>query len=464
MRWSGRSASPIASRSPACCRFATCARRLAARGDPRAAQLGIGDLGAVHVAVEAVRIPGARPADRRVRSSRDPRSADARADRAARAARTIPRRSPRALERLAADAALAASLGRAARDARARLHVGTARAGGSRPRSRLHARHDFAGAPRRRAVPGLRPPRSNSAASVRCVRVRTRLPRARGYLDLRPQAAFAEQTRVSRRGAARRRAARVDRAAGPRLEDPQRHAPRVPGAGAGRSRRRSRLRQRTRARLERRPRRGDGRHRHQPVLRARGGRALGPRARRSPAPAAALGRVHEGLVARRARASLAGGAARDARRGEPRARRRRRAVHLHARAEERMDRRRRAAGQPASRALCERVGLHRSAAGTAAQVRPPQPARRPRRPARGCWPNPASGSSASPTTRRSSARSSRTSWSRMAERLLVRGAARRPGGRAGADAADSIGAARRRRRAFDRRGLDLPRARRRCRR
>ena len=54
------------------------------------------------------------------------------------------------------------------------------------------------------------------------------------------------------------------------------------------------------------------------------------------------------------------------------------AVHLHPRAQERLDRRRRAPGQPA-RPLVRTSGPDRSAAGTTAQVRSPQSARRPRR-------------------------------------------------------------------------------------
>ena len=241
--------------------------------------------------------------------------------------------------------------------------------------------------------------------------VRPRVPRRRAgdYLDLRPAVEFAEQTKYL--DEALHADARHERVSPPLLGSKIRNdmlraflAP-----GPRRPRRRSRLRQRPRAAVEPRLGRDDGRHRHQPVLRGRGAARGRPAARRS-APAAVRRRhVHQGVLARRARAPLAGGAARHAGRGGARARAGRRAVRLHARAQERADRRR--------PALDQRAGARGSSGSGLIDMRQERlrksdhlnplarhPGARARR-ARRRLPHRA----ASATTRRSSAASSRTS-------------------------------------------------------
>ena len=193
---------------------------------------------------------------------------------------------------------------------------------------------------------------------------------------MRPLRAVRGADEVSRRSAARRRASRARVAAAPRLEDPQRHAARLPArrapaiassiSAAGAAARCSGTAISARA---------DRRHRHQPVLR-RGGAPRGRSAARGSA-AAALCRwhVHEGLVARRARAPVARGAQGDAGRSRPCARSRRRALRLHARAEERAGRGRPARHQRAGASA--RAGrADRHASGAAAEVGSPQPAAR----------------------------------------------------------------------------------------
>ena len=335
-------------RSPAWCRRASRAapRR---RDRARAAEHRVGDLRALHVAAEAVRVPDARPADRRVRSAGHSRSARPTAHGAARAAGRSAGARGGARGGSPPTRRSAIALGEAARGARARVHLGRARRAARSARSRRPRSDDLAR-------------RSSTSSSVRiaaaaradrrsrwsCARLRPRLRRAARL----PRSAAARRVRradeISRRSAARRRAARIDRAAAARLEDPQRHAAAVPGSSvAGDRVDRSRLRQRPHARLERRRGARADRHRHQPVLRARS---------RSTAAISLLGDLR--------RLPLRDGAfnkawsldvlehlspqalARRARRSQPRAGRRRRAVRLHARAQERLDRRRRAARQP----------------------------------------------------------------------------------------------------------------------
>ena len=224
-------------------------------------------------------------------------------------------------------------------------------------------------------MPGLRPgPRT----ARRCP-----LPGMRAGLHRRGVPRSQAQNRVHgtdalpRRGAPRRRAPRGDLPARSGLENPQRHAADVPVSDAGGSNRRSRVRQRPRDGLERRPRRIDGRHRHQPALRARSGRPLGSGSGRSQAPAAPVRRVHQGMVARRPRASVAGRASRDTGRSAPGAGRRWAAVRVHARAQERVDREGRADGEPGgARVRAHRA--HRSQTGAAAKVRPSEPSGRSR--------------------------------------------------------------------------------------
>ncbi len=210
--------------------------------------------------------------------------------------------------------------------------------------------------------------------------MRPRLPRGGRRLPRSPSGGSVRGAdQIPGRSAPRRRAARAGVAAAARLEDSQRHAARVPPARAGRSRRRSRLRQRARARLEPRSGSRDDRDRHQPVLLRGRATRRAPAPRRPPASAVCRWHVHQGLVARRARALVARRAAGNAQRGQSRARAGRRDLRLYPRAQECARGRGLALDQPA-RARARAARADRHAPGTAAQVRSPQPARRRARP------------------------------------------------------------------------------------
>ena len=144
--------------------------------------------------------------------------------------------------------------------------------------------------------------------------VRTRLPRARRRLP-RPAAGgrVRRADQVPRRGAARRRAARARLAAAARIEDPQRHAARVPraaspaisssisAAAAAARCSGTATSAPTTVGIDISPFFSAGR-----AARRR------PAARRPAAAAVCRRHVHEGVVARRARAPVARGAARHA--------------------------------------------------------------------------------------------------------------------------------------------------------
>ena len=182
---------------------------------------------------------------------------------------------------------------------------------------------------------------------------------AHGYLDLRPLADIQRTDEVPRRGAPRRRAPRVDRAAAARVEDSQRHAARVSRLGTGRPRDRPRLRQRPRHRLERRRR-----ARRSPVsTSARSSRAEAVESLRPACSAICAGcRFATARSTRRWSLDVLehlspAGPARRARRGQSRSGRRRRAVRLHARAQERLARPAACARVNRLAHACERLGL-----------------------------------------------------------------------------------------------------------
>ena len=247
----------------------------AAAGRERAgaAEPGIGDLDAVHVAAEAVRVPGGRPRRSSPRTCR----------RSARFCTTTSMRCSSRRRRARAgrrDPATARRSGACARGWRAPRSTPRRSTPGNAARERLEAlfdrgdtRHrDFAGSPVPRAVSGL-PWRARRAAGRRwCCR-----GCGRAYHSLvgrlsRPASArrVRRADEIPRRVAARRRASRARVAAAARIEDSQRHAAGLPRARARRPRRRSGLRQRPHAAVEPRLGRAGGRHRHQPVFLGRG--------------------------------------------------------------------------------------------------------------------------------------------------------------------------------------------------
>ena len=101
------------------------ARGSAARDDAGPAEYRVGDLRALHVAAEAVRVPDARPADRRVGSAGDSRGADRRADGAARAAGRSGGARARAVDASRPMRALGGRAGRGRARARAAITPGT---------------------------------------------------------------------------------------------------------------------------------------------------------------------------------------------------------------------------------------------------------------------------------------------------------------------------------------------------
>ena len=268
-------------------------------------------------------------ADRRVRPALDSRSARARRERLARSRRATRRRLPQGVSAARRRPGAADRASRARHSPGRGVQLGSQRrAARGAVRRRLAAHRSLHPIPctvradvpidsfRWSAAPTAGRPRRGAGDDTvvvcrgcgRCVRGAGRhLP------GLAAGGSVRRADEVPRRGASRRRQARAGVAAAPRIEDPQRHAARVPAAGARRSRRRSRLRQRTRAAVESRP----GRARRSASTSARSSRSTrAPRraaAARRPAPPPVRRRdLHQGLVARRARAPVAGGAARHA--------------------------------------------------------------------------------------------------------------------------------------------------------
>ena len=325
------------------------------------------------------------------------------------------------IQRIKDDAALGPRLAAQARTDVRGVHVGAPR-GAARDavlQDRAGAQRDFAGTAGARPLPGLpRHAHRCRRADVRVVRQAVRravegLPRSSAARDVRG----ADQ--VPRRGAPRRRPARARVAAAARLEDPQRHAARVPRARPGRSRRRSRLRQRPRAAVEPRLAGARGRHRHRPFFAHESRRrstccsaiCAGCRSPTARSPRRYSLDVLEHLSPEALRGMLAEAARVIAPGGEL-------FVYTHVRKNAPI------AVGPAvdqrARPPARTRGTDRHAPGAPAQVGPPEPARRhpgaaPRRRR-----HRASASSASATTRRSSAASSRTSSMRLAEKRLAR--------------------------------------------
>ena len=320
-RWQRGSVSRTAYVHGACAAIA--GRRAAARRRrARAAESGVRNLDAIHLTLEALRIHGRRPSNRRVGSAGDPRGLARRRDRPARDSGAMRRRWPPAIEprrrptlrsreRLASAARAAATDYTWDRRAeRLETLLSRARRSASMISDRLLT---LVRCPECRANITRPPGTAGTFVCSSCARVHRAQRRV-------PRHAPGRVSSANRRSTSTRRCTPTRGTSGCRR--------RCSGRGSATTCcadscapapddlvDRSRVRQRPRAPVESRSRSGRDRHRHQPVLLDGSAGGRGPPARR-PAPPALRGRhIHEGVVARRARASLARGAARDAARG-----------------------------------------------------------------------------------------------------------------------------------------------------